>query len=65
MQLVLVTWQLVIFAEYRSNHTKYNNDNTIAFEHLFLKGWDSVREIHAYPPSTGAPMVLHLKPLHN
>jgi len=23
-------------------------------EHLFLRNWDSVREIHAYPPSTGA-----------
>ena len=27
--------------------------NQIAFEHLSLKGWDAVREIHAYPPSTG------------
>jgi mucolipin 3 len=54
-QVLLVTAQLIIFGNYRFNHTKYYNDNLIAFEHLFLKGWDSVREIHAYPPAAGKP----------
>ncbi len=26
----------------------------IALEHLFLKGWDSAREVDAYPPAVGA-----------
>ena len=52
-QVVLVTTQLIIFGNYRFNHTKYYHDNHIAFEHLFLKDWDAVREINAYPPATG------------
>ena len=52
-QVVLVTAQLIIFGNYRFNHTKYYHDNHIAFEHLFLKDWDAVREINAYPPATG------------
>lgn len=48
-----MTIVLLIFGSYRYSHTKYYTDNQIAFEHLFLKGWDSVREIHAYPPATG------------
>ena len=50
---MLVTTQLMIFGNYRFNHTKYYHDNHIAFEHLFLKDWDAVREINAYPPATG------------
>lgn len=53
-QVVIVTSQLCIFGNYRYAHTKYYTDNTITFEHLFLKGWDPAREIHAYPPATGA-----------
>ena len=53
IKIFLVTSQVVVYGQYRYARTKYHTDNQIAFEHLFLKGWDSVREIHAYPPSTG------------
>ena len=54
VKVFVVTAQLCIFGNYRYAHTKYNTDNQIAFAHLFLKDWDAVREIHAYPPATGA-----------
>ena len=61
LKAFLVTWLLCKFAQYRYAHTKYYTDNRIAFEHLFLKGWDSVREIHAYPPATGV-FAIYRKP---
>ena len=52
-KIILITIQILVFGQFRYAHTNYYNDNHIAFEHLFLKDWDSVREINAYPPSTG------------
>lgn len=52
-KIFLITAQLLIFGQFRYAHTNYYQDNHIAFEHLFLKDWDSVREINAYPPATG------------
>ncbi len=54
LKIFLVTAQVLVFGNYRYAHTKYYGDNKIAFEHLFLKGWESVREINSYPPATGA-----------
>nr|NVI71493.1 transient receptor potential cation channel, mucolipin ortholog [Cucujiformia] len=34
-------------------HVNYTWDNRITFSHLFLKDWDSTREINAYPPAAG------------
>jgi len=53
LKVVIVTAQLWIFGEYRYAHVNYYSDQTIAFEHFFIKDWDQVREVHAYPPSTG------------
>lgn len=52
-KIIFITMQLLVFGQFRYAHTNYYKDNHIAFEHLFLKDWDSVREINAYPPSTG------------
>nr|NVI71373.1 transient receptor potential cation channel, mucolipin ortholog [Cucujiformia] len=34
-------------------HVNYTWDNKVTFSHLFLKGWDSTREINSYPPTAG------------
>nr|NVI71491.1 transient receptor potential cation channel, mucolipin ortholog [Cucujiformia] len=39
-------------------HVNYTWDNRISFSHIFLKGWDSTREINAYPPATG-PLAIY------
>ncbi|XP_049806343.1 mucolipin-3-like isoform X1 [Schistocerca nitens] len=53
IKIILVTLQLCLFAHSRYNHINYTWDNRIAFSHLFLKGWDSTREVNAYPPGVG------------
>lgn len=52
--------QLCLFAHSRYNHINYTWDNRIAFSHLFLKGWDSSREVESYPPAVG-PFALYEK----
>nr|MBE5724883.1 transient receptor potential cation channel, mucolipin ortholog [Cucujiformia] len=34
-------------------HVNYTWDNKVTFSHLFLKGWDSTREVNSYPPTAG------------
>lgn len=53
IKIILVTFQLCLFAHNRYNHVNYTWDNRITFSHLFLKGWDSTREVEAYPPGAG------------
>lgn len=60
IKIVLVTLQLCLFAHNRYNHVNYTWDNRISFSHLFLLGWDSTREINAYPPGAGPLAVYKL-----
>ncbi|XP_036326382.1 mucolipin-3-like isoform X1 [Rhagoletis pomonella] len=60
VKIILVTVQLCLFAHSRYNHINYTWDNRIAFSHLFLRGWDSSREVESYPPSVG-PFALYEK----
>ncbi|KAL1110348.1 hypothetical protein AAG570_007879 [Ranatra chinensis] len=60
IKILLVTFQLCLFAHSRYNHVNYSWDNRITFSHLFLKGWDPVREVNSYPPGLG-PLALYLK----
>ncbi|XP_051160159.1 mucolipin-3-like [Leptopilina boulardi] len=53
IKIVLVTTQLCLFAHNNYIHVNYTWDNRIAFSHLFLRGWDSVQEVPAYPPASG------------
>jgi len=53
LKVFLVTAQLWIFATYRYAHVNFYTDQTVSFQHFFLKDWDEAREIHAYPPSLG------------
>ncbi|XP_030372669.1 mucolipin-3-like isoform X2 [Scaptodrosophila lebanonensis] len=60
VKIILVTIQLCLFAHARYKHINYTWDNRIAFSHLFLKGWDSSREVESYPPAVG-PFALYEK----
>ncbi|KAJ8911430.1 hypothetical protein NQ315_005963 [Exocentrus adspersus] len=57
-KIIMVTMQLCLFANSRYHHVNYTWDNKITFSHLFLKGWDSTREINAYPPGAG-PLAIY------
>ncbi|XP_045594898.2 mucolipin-3 isoform X2 [Procambarus clarkii] len=54
IKIIIVTVQLCLFAHQRYNHVNFLWDTKISFSHLFLQGWDSSREIQAYPPADGA-----------
>lgn len=53
IKIILVTMQLCLFAHSRYKHVNYTWDNRVTFSHLFLRGWDSSREVNAYPPAMG------------
>uniref|UniRef100_A0A0K2UKF4 Transient receptor potential mucolipin [Apis mellifera] n=1 Tax=Lepeophtheirus salmonis TaxID=72036 RepID=A0A0K2UKF4_LEPSM len=65
LKLVFVTLQLVIFCNFRYAHTNYNQDSHTALQHFFLKDWDEVREIHAYPPPTGTYAIYKRSSFYN
>ena len=60
IKIVLVTTQLCIFAHSRYKHVNYAWDNRVTFSHLFLRGWDTTREVNSYPPAVG-PLALYNK----
>lgn len=60
IKIVLVTTQLCIFAHNRYKHVNYAWDNRVTFSHLFLRGWDTTREVNSYPPAVG-PLALYAK----
>ncbi|XP_026278920.1 mucolipin-3 isoform X1 [Frankliniella occidentalis] len=60
IKIVLVTTQLCIFAHSRYKHVNYAWDNRVTFSHLFLRGWDTTREVNSYPPAVG-PLALYVK----
>jgi len=53
LKVFIVTVQLWIFAEYRYAHVNYYTNQQVTLDHIFIRDWDLVREVHAYPPSTG------------
>ncbi|XP_069983303.1 mucolipin-3 isoform X5 [Penaeus vannamei] len=59
-KIVVVTAQLCLFAQQRYNHVNYLWDTKISFSHLFIKGWDTTREIQVYPPADG-PLAVYKK----
>ncbi|KAF4518214.1 hypothetical protein B566_EDAN005939 [Ephemera danica] len=46
IKIVFVTAQLWLFAKSRYTHVDYTWDNKVAFSHLFLRGWDAIREYY-------------------
>lgn len=65
IKIILVTFQLCLFAHNRYNHVNYTWDNRISFSHLFLSGWDSTREIDAYPPAAGPLAIYKLEEFYD
>ncbi|XP_050716232.1 mucolipin-3-like isoform X3 [Eriocheir sinensis] len=59
-KIVVVTAQLCLFAQQRYSHVDYLWDTKVSFSHLFIKGWESTREIQVYPPGTG-PLAVYEK----
>ena len=53
IKIVLVTLQIYLFAINRSTHIEFSWNSRFTFSHLFLKQWDTTREIVAYPPDQG------------
>ena len=60
IKILLVTVQLCLFAHNNYMHVNYAWDNRITFSHLFLRGWDAIQEVPAYPPATG-PFAIYKK----
>ncbi|OXA38531.1 mucolipin-3 isoform X2 [Folsomia candida] len=60
IKIFFVTFQLCLFASYRYASVNYTWDNKITFSHLFIKDWDTSREITSYPPTTG-PLAVYTK----
>lgn len=65
IKIILVTMQLCLFAYNRYNHVNYTSDNRITFSHIFLNGWDSTREINAYPPASGPLAIYKIEEFYN
>ncbi|XP_063866411.1 mucolipin-3-like isoform X4 [Scylla paramamosain] len=59
-KIVVVTAQLCLFAQQRYSHVNYLWDTKISFSHMFLKGWDTTREVQVYPPGSG-PLAVYEK----
>ncbi|XP_060081560.1 mucolipin-3-like [Ylistrum balloti] len=53
VNVILVTLQLIIFANERSHFATFLNRNNIALRHLLLKNWSKDYETMPYPPTTG------------
>src|SRR5690606_24370528 len=60
IKIVLVTAQLVLFGYDSYASPQQHRDTTVALHHMFLRNWDSVREIAAYPPAAG-PYAVYTK----
>lgn len=65
IKIILVTMQLCLFAYNRYHHVNYTWDNRITFSHLFLKNWDSTREVNAYPPAAGPLAVYKIQDFYD
>lgn len=61
IKIILVTFQLCLFAHSRYKHVNYTWDNKVTFSHLFLKGWTSELEAVSYPPTQG-PLSVYIVP---
>ncbi|CAK9302414.1 unnamed protein product [Gordionus sp. m RMFG-2023] len=53
VKIVFVTFHIALFTTNRYKHVVYFEHTQISFKHLFLKDWESNREVISYPPSNG------------
>ncbi|XP_003747675.1 mucolipin-3 [Galendromus occidentalis] len=59
-KIIVVTLQLVFFGYDSYAFQQQHRDTNIALDHMFLEGWTSIREVAAYPPSSG-PYAVYTK----
>lgn len=57
--------QLSLFAHTRYSHVNYTWGNRVTFSHLFIKGWDSAREIVSYPPAMGPLAIYNIESFYS
>uniref|UniRef100_A0AC35U8E0 PKD_channel domain-containing protein n=1 Tax=Rhabditophanes sp. KR3021 TaxID=114890 RepID=A0AC35U8E0_9BILA len=53
LKIILITIQLILFAELRVTHVDFLEDTATVMRHKFLKDWDDERDVVAYPPPVG------------
>ncbi|KAG1692571.1 Mucolipin-3 [Nymphon striatum] len=53
IKLVVVTIQLIIFAQYISGHVTRQEDTKYSMRHVYLMNWESIRDLKTYPPAAG------------
>ena len=58
VKVVLITIQLCLFATCRLAHVSYLENTQFSLDHLFILGWDVMREVNAYPPG-GGPLAVY------
>ncbi|CAJ0963694.1 unnamed protein product, partial [Mesorhabditis belari] len=53
LKILLITAQLILFAELRMSHVDFMEDTTTVMRHKFLKDWNDDRDAVSYPPNEG------------
>ncbi|XP_015914357.1 mucolipin-3 [Parasteatoda tepidariorum] len=61
IKIIFVTLQLVVFGSDGTVYELQKQNTVFSFRHMFLKDWTSLRDVVAYPPSTG-PYAVYTKP---
>lgn len=57
-------YQTFLLVEYQFAHVNFFTSQQVALDHIFIHGWDPVREVHAYPPATGKLAVYSQEEFH-
>ena len=53
LKVLIVTAQLVLFAQLRISHVDFLDETVTVMRHKFLKDWDDERDAVVYPPESG------------
>lgn len=53
LKIVLITAQLILFAELRMSHIDFVDETNLVMRHKFLRKWTDDRDTINYPPSSG------------
>uniref|UniRef100_A0AC34QP79 Uncharacterized protein n=1 Tax=Panagrolaimus sp. JU765 TaxID=591449 RepID=A0AC34QP79_9BILA len=53
LKVIIVTAQLVLFAQLRISHVDFLDETVTVMRHKFLKDWSDERDAVVYPPESG------------
>uniref|UniRef100_A0AC35TYH8 SH3 domain-containing protein n=1 Tax=Rhabditophanes sp. KR3021 TaxID=114890 RepID=A0AC35TYH8_9BILA len=59
-KIVIITFQLFLFAELRISHVDFIEDTSTVMRHKFLQNWGDERDVVSYPPSMGKYSVFEI-----